>query len=273
MHLGPEVRAMRLVLAELVHARERRDAERRDGRAKIQTRAHLDDGLVARASRRTGTRRSRAASRAARTCAACARPSVRLHDPELGEVGELLTLAADGVDGQAARRQTVARAGGERAEVARAKEHDELVFVLAGRSGGSGRASPRSRARPTSRGDSVFLPKSKSALSYGRCRALSSTTSFMRTRGFDCAAVEEHQVERQLPRLARSRDRGGSECRGTGRTRAARAPRLLRGRAPRTARVPCAARARRRRRNRKRARRVSPRAARGRAARGKRGVR
>ena len=36
---------------------------------------------------------------------------------------------------------------------------------------------------PRLRAESVFLPKSKSSLSYGRCRALSATTSFIRTRG------------------------------------------------------------------------------------------
>ena len=66
------------------------------------------------------------------------------------------------------------------------------------------------------------------------------------------AAMEEHQVERQHPRLARSRDRAGNECRGTDRSPALRAPRVGRDRAARTPRAPCAARERRRRRSRRR---------------------
>ena len=120
---------MRLVLAELVHARQRRDAERRDGRAQVQPRAHFHDGLVARRHvELIGAVDARRVEQ--REHAQRARVRSGLHDPELGEVGKLLALTADGVDGQAARREAVAGAGRERAEVARAQEHDQLVFVL-----------------------------------------------------------------------------------------------------------------------------------------------
>ena len=101
----------------------------RDGRAQVQPRAHFHDGLVARRHvELIGAAHARRVEQ--REHAQRARVRSGLHDPELGEVGELLALAAHRVDGQAARRQAVARSGRERAEVARAQEHDELVFVL-----------------------------------------------------------------------------------------------------------------------------------------------
>src|SRR4029079_4928221 len=48
---------------------------------------------------------------------------------ELDEVRKLLAVAADGVDREPPRRQPVARAGAQRAEIARAEEHDDLILV------------------------------------------------------------------------------------------------------------------------------------------------
>ena len=51
-------------------------------------------------------------------------------DPELGEARELLARAERGVDGEPARRQAVPLVLAQRAEIARALEHEHLVLVL-----------------------------------------------------------------------------------------------------------------------------------------------
>src|SRR5690606_1084194 len=58
------------------------------------------------------------------------RPRTRLHDPELAETRELLAAATHGIDRKPTRRETVALARTERAEIARAQEHGNLVLVL-----------------------------------------------------------------------------------------------------------------------------------------------
>ena len=126
---------MRLVLAEEEHAGQRRDAERRDLRAQEQARAHVHHRLAAGTNVELVRAASRAASRAARRASACVASAAGFTSQNSDEARKLLALAADGVDRETARRQAVALAGAERAEVARAEEHGDLVLVLARFSG------------------------------------------------------------------------------------------------------------------------------------------
>src|SRR4051794_29661418 len=109
MHLGPEVAAARLVLAEIEHASQRRYAQRGDRLfpgAKEDAASHTGDCLCARrdleavGARCTWglqERKNRQALRIGR----------RLLEPEFCEGGELLTASARGVDSQASGGQAV----------------------------------------------------------------------------------------------------------------------------------------------------------------------
>ncbi|MDT4845631.1 hypothetical protein FQZ97_796240 [compost metagenome] len=131
VHLGAEVASHGLVLAGEEHAGERRDAQgvHRAG-AGAQEHAGVDrgGGLLAGADHEAvGTRGAWRFEQGQHGDLGRARG--RALQPELGEAGELLASAAHGVDGQAARRQAVTLTRAQRAEVARALEHDQLVLV------------------------------------------------------------------------------------------------------------------------------------------------
>ena len=128
MDLGAKVTHQRLVLPAEKHAGERRDAEVCHRRAQVQPRLHVD---LRRHSRAQGETVSAGDARAIEQRVDDQRGGAfgRALQPERLEGRELLARAADGVDGQAARRQAVMLPGTDRAQVARALEQQHLVLV------------------------------------------------------------------------------------------------------------------------------------------------
>ncbi len=129
VHFRAKVGSMRLILAEEIHARERSHAQRRNFIAQIEARSHAYHGLLARMNVEL-VRAARARRIEQRIDSKRLRIRCRLHEPELAEARKLLAAAADGVDRQTARGETVALTRAECPKVARAQEHDELVLVL-----------------------------------------------------------------------------------------------------------------------------------------------
>ncbi len=193
---------MRLVLAECVHAGERRDAERRNLIAQEDAHAHVHHRLGAWMNVEL-IRTARA--RRIEQCVHGQHPSIGRgpHDPELGEAREFLALASRRVDGEAAGREAIpkalrpARGSSSRRGTRRARP------CTADRSSGNARGNRRIPDRPTLLGRQLVLAVVE-VRSSGRRMWRTPLAAFGRHLvdahriDLELADVKEHHLERQF---------------------------------------------------------------------------
>src|SRR6185295_5302161 len=122
----------------------------------------------------------------------------RLHGPEADEGRKFLALTADSVDREAARGQAVALAGAERAEVARAEEHDDLILVGARVQRIVRAEAAEPQVAPALRRQLVLAEVEIAGAVRDVTRALRRHLVDAHGVRLELAEVEEHQLERQL---------------------------------------------------------------------------
>src|SRR5450755_116776 len=190
---------MRLVFAKGKHARQRRDAKRRDACAEENTRAHVDHSFIAGVNVKlvsaAGARRVEQRVEGESTCV-----GGRSRDPELGEPRKFFALTTDGVDRKAPRRQTVVQPCAERTKVTGAEEDDDFVFVFSAVQRVVRAKTRETHVTPSLRRQLVLAIVKVGAFIGNMMHALRHDFVDANRLGLVLTEMEEHQLKRQALR-------------------------------------------------------------------------